>query len=128
MDGRNDFDDCDGIYSPRGMPAGGRDLIKPEYVELCVKFGTRLKIANNTPYGGNDFIHKHTYYGLTVLSMPDSKPRTVIFSYWKSNEKKVIDQCIERFDKRFRLDEEKKKRRAKQVKSRVPRGAKSARK
>ena len=115
------------------MPAGGRDLIKPEYVELCVKFGTRLKIANNTPYGGNAFIHKHTYYGLTVLSMPDSKPRTVIFSYWKSNEKKVIDQCIERFDKRLRLDEkkrlrldeEKKKRRAKQVKSRVSRGAKS---
>ena len=105
-----EFCDSDGIYSPRGMPAGGRDLIEPKYVELCMKRGRRHNIANNTT--------KHTYYNLTVLSVPNTTPNTtptVIFSYWTSSEKKAIDQCIETFDKRLRLDEECRDRRAKHV-------------
>ena len=112
------FCDSDGIYTPSGMPAGGRDLIKPEYVELCLKRGGRYNIANKTPHSSNTgYMHKHTYYNLNVLSVPNTNPPTVIFSYWTSSEKKAIDQCIEKFDKRLLLDEEcrGKKRRAKQV-------------
>jgi len=100
------FCDSDGIYTPSGMPAGGRDLIKPEYIELCLKRGRRYNIANNTPY------IQHSYYNLTVRSLANTKPPNVIFSYWTCSEKKAIDQCIESFDKRLRLDEE---CRAKQV-------------
>ena len=104
------FCDSDGIYSPRGMPAGGRDLIKQEYVELCMKRGRRHNIANNTTYSSHTgYIHKHTYYNLTVLSVPNTTPNTmptVIFSYWMSSEKKAIDECIEKFDQRLRLDEQ----------------------
>lgn len=112
------FGDSDGIYSPRSMPAAGRELIETKYVELCMKRGGRYNIANNTPYSSNTgYIHKHTYYNLNVLSVPNTTPPTVIFSYWTSSEKKAIDQCIETFDKRLRLDEKcrEKKRLAKQV-------------
>ena len=112
------FSDSDGIYSPRGMPAGGRDLIESKYVELCIKRGRLQNIANNTAYSSKtDYINKHTYCNLTVLSEPNTTPPFVIFSYWTCSEKKAIYQCIETFDKRLRKDEEcrDKKRRAKQV-------------
>ena len=74
--------------------------IKKEYIELCLRKGTRWNIeATPSPFHSGSFIHKHHYMGLIVLSVPNTHPPTVITAYWTVEVKDDIDRCIARFDR-----------------------------
>ena len=101
------FSNSDGIYTPCGMPAGGRDLITKEYEALCMRNGRRRNMPNNSPFQPSEqHIHRHNYYELAVLSVPNTKKQRsgphvgphVIVSYWTTKKEEKIKKCIEKFD------------------------------
>ena len=79
--------------------------IKQAYIELCLSRGTRRNSSHTpSPSHSGSFIHKHHYMGLTVLSVPNTHPPTVITAYWTFEVKKDVDRCIERFNQRLCVD------------------------
>ena len=94
-------------YTTHSVERRAEREIKQAYIELCLSKGTRRNIPHTpSPPHDDTFIHKHAYYGLSVLSVPNTHPPTVITAYWTVEVKKDIDRCIDRFEQRLRNDKE----------------------
>ena len=68
--------------------------IKHNYIQLCVRKGTRTNIPNGDPI--NRWQHKYMYHGLYVIC--DARNGTVITAYWCAKEDEDIEHCIAAYD------------------------------
>lgn len=82
--------------------------IKQDYIDQCIRKGKLEYVpdtkANNL--GTPDFLHRHYYNGLVVISTPSKYEKKVITAYWVYETDNDINQCIGRFkfekEKRYR--------------------------